>query len=45
MVSLEFARLIVAAAVEGDPRSLTMLARRALWVMPVVNPDGYEWNK
>ena len=45
MVSLEFARLVVAGAVDGDPRALTMLARRALWVMPVVNPDGYEWNK
>lgn len=22
-----------------------MLQRRELWVMPVVNPDGYVWNK
>jgi murein tripeptide amidase MpaA len=36
---------IILAASESDVRALALLQRRELWIMPVVNPDGYEWNR
>jgi len=44
-VTLQTAFDILSAADAGDVRALAMLQRRELWVMPVVNPDGYVWNK
>ena len=44
-VTLQTAYDLLAAADVGDVRALALLQRRELWAMPVVNPDGYVWNK
>lgn len=43
-ISFRFIREILTAAANGDTTALTFLSQKQLWFVPVVNPDGYEWN-
>lgn len=30
---------------QGDPEALALVTTRQLWIIPLVNPDGYEYNR
>ena len=44
LVSLFYADSLVRKWLHGDRATVALLARRALIVVPAVNPDGYQWN-